>query len=146
VTSATLLYDADCGFCRWSAAWILRWDRRRRLRAVALQDPEADRLLSGMAPERRAASWHLVAGERVVSAGAAVAHLARLLPGGVAIAALAEAMPGPTDRAYRWVAAHRDGLGRALGRRACAVAPGPGGGSEWRSERASAPREAPSAH
>jgi predicted DCC family thiol-disulfide oxidoreductase YuxK len=129
VSAAILLYDADCGFCRWSAARILRWDRRRGLRAVALQDPEADRLLAGMAPERRAASWHLVAGgrgiasARAVSGGAAVAPLARLLPGGTVVAAIAETLPGLTDRAYRWVAAHRDGLGRALGARACAATP-----------------------
>ena len=28
----TLLYDRDCGFCRWSLAWFLCWDRRHVLR------------------------------------------------------------------------------------------------------------------
>jgi predicted DCC family thiol-disulfide oxidoreductase YuxK len=23
-----VLYDADCGFCNWLLAWLLRWDRR----------------------------------------------------------------------------------------------------------------------
>jgi predicted DCC family thiol-disulfide oxidoreductase YuxK len=58
--AAAILYDADCGFCRWSLGKLLAWDRPRRLRPVALQDPEADALLGGMEEERRMASWHLV--------------------------------------------------------------------------------------
>lgn len=27
---ATVIYDPDCGFCRWSLALLLSWDRRRR--------------------------------------------------------------------------------------------------------------------
>ncbi|MGH2954245.1 MAG: DCC1-like thiol-disulfide oxidoreductase family protein, partial [Solirubrobacterales bacterium] len=99
-----ILYDADCGFCRWSLGWVLRWDRRRELVPVALQDSEADELLGGMEVERRMASWHLVAADgRVTSAGAALAPLLRLLPGGRAPAALAAGAPGLAERAYAWV-------------------------------------------
>ena len=92
---------------------MLVLDRARRLRPVALGTPEADALLADVAPDERAASWHLVspAGERT-SAGAAAPPLLRLLPGGRVPAALLERMPGPTDRAYRWVAEHRSWLGR----------------------------------
>jgi len=43
---AVLLYDRDCGFCRWSAAKLMAWDRGRRLLPVPIQDPQADRLLA----------------------------------------------------------------------------------------------------
>jgi len=45
------------------------------------------------------------------------------LPAGAPIAALASAFPRATNRAYRWVARHRERLGRVLGERACAVDP-----------------------
>lgn len=105
---AVLLYDADCGFCRWSLRKVLAWDRRGRLRPVALQEPEAGRLLPGLHQEQRMASWHLVGpGGRVHSGGDAAAPLLRLLPGGRPLAALAAAFPGLTRRAYRWVADNR---------------------------------------
>lgn len=110
-----VLYDRDCGFCRWSLGLILRWDRRRVLRPVALQNPEADELLAGMPDDERMASWHLVApaGE-VRSAGAAAGPLVRMLPGGGPLAALFERFPRATERGYRWVADHRSWFGRAL--------------------------------
>ena len=110
-----LLYDRDCGFCRWALGWVLRWDRRGALRPVALQDTEADELLAGMPAEQRMASWHLVAptGE-LRSAGPAAAPLLRLLPGGGPVAALVGRFPGGTERAYRWVVDHRSVLGRAV--------------------------------
>ena len=126
---ATLLYDADCGFCRWSASKILAWDRRGRLRAIPLRGAEADALLPGMNRERRFASWHLVTGDEIHSGGAAVAPLARLLPG-APIAVVAEFAPAITDRAYRWVARHRERLGRALGERTCAADPGSEAGAQ----------------
>jgi len=117
---ATLLYDGDCGFCRWSADAVLRLDRRRRLRMLALQSEEASGLLPGMSQERRMSSWHLVAADgRVWSGGSAIAPLLRRLPGGRPAAAVADAFPNGTDRAYTWVSRHRELLGRMLGRRAC---------------------------
>ena len=35
-----ILFDSDCGFCRWTLGWVLRWDRARRLRPVEIQAPE----------------------------------------------------------------------------------------------------------
>lgn len=111
----TVLYDADCGFCRWSLALLLSTDRRRALRPLALGTPEADELLSDLTPEQREASWHLVApGGRRESAGAAAPSLLRLLPGGRVPAAALAAAPKLTNRAYHWVAAHRSQLSRAL--------------------------------
>jgi predicted DCC family thiol-disulfide oxidoreductase YuxK len=110
-----VLYDADCGFCRWSLAKLLAWDRRGRLRAVALQDPRAEELLGGMGEEERMASWHLVGPDgEVRSAGAAFEPLLRLLPGGRPFAALAARAPRPTARGYRWIADHRGAFGRLV--------------------------------
>jgi predicted DCC family thiol-disulfide oxidoreductase YuxK len=122
---AVILFDDDCGFCRWSLSKILTWDRHGHLRPVALQSPEAEDLLMGMDPERKMESWHLVTTDgRTYSGGGAVSHLARLLPAGAPIALLVSTFPRTTDRSYRWVARHRGRLGRALGERACAVDPG----------------------
>ena len=116
MSQAVILFDGTCGFCRRSVERILRWDRDGRLRPVALQDPEADELLRGMAEERKLASWHLVTPDGAVfSAGAAFPPLLRLLPGGRPLAALTAAFPGLSERGYRYVARTR-GPGRARSR------------------------------
>jgi predicted DCC family thiol-disulfide oxidoreductase YuxK len=132
---AAILYDPGCGFCRVSLAVLLRWDRQRRLRPVALGTEEADSLLEGMPEEKRMASWHLVVSPRwqgnvaenatnpghletparsVHSAGAAFPELFRLLPGGRPLARLSGRFPRASERAYRLAADHRSLLGRAL--------------------------------
>jgi predicted DCC family thiol-disulfide oxidoreductase YuxK len=110
-----LLYDQDCGFCRWSLSWVLRADRRRRVEPVALGSERADVILADMPPDERAASWHLAAPDgRRWSAGYAAPPLLRLLPGGRAPAAALGAAPGLTDRVYRWVAEHRSTFSNLL--------------------------------
>ncbi|MGZ8629365.1 MAG: thiol-disulfide oxidoreductase DCC family protein [Actinomycetota bacterium] len=124
---AIVLYDEDCGFCRWSADRLRSWDRRGALRFMPLQDPDASRLLHVVPPDRRASSWHLVEADgRVWSAGTALPRVMRALPGGAPLAMLAEAAPGVTDRAYAALARRRTTLGRLLGQRACAVDPSGG--------------------
>jgi predicted DCC family thiol-disulfide oxidoreductase YuxK len=121
---ATVLYDEDCGFCRWSMAKLLAWDRRGALRPVPLQAEEADRLLPDMSREAKMGSWHLIAPDgRLHSGGAAAAPILRLLPGGRPLASVAAIMPRTTDRLYRFMARHRDRLGRMLGAQACSVDP-----------------------
>jgi predicted DCC family thiol-disulfide oxidoreductase YuxK len=112
MTRPTILYDPDCGFCRWCLGKVLAWDRRATLRALALGSEEADRLLADMPSEQRMASWHLVdQSGRVNSAGAAFPPLFRLLPGGSPLAAIAARFPRAVDRGYRWVAGNRSRFG-----------------------------------
>ncbi|MBV9817952.1 MAG: DUF393 domain-containing protein [Solirubrobacterales bacterium] len=110
-----VLWDRDCGFCAWMLAWVLRWDRDRRLRPASIQGPDGDRWLAAMPPERRLASWHLVDEDGEVSSGGrALPAVFRRLPGGAPLAALAALRPPATDAAYDWVAAHRSLLGRPI--------------------------------
>jgi predicted DCC family thiol-disulfide oxidoreductase YuxK len=115
----TVLYDADCGLCKWLLSLLLRWDRAARLRPIALQRREADDLLAALTPAARMASWHLIspAGDRE-SGGAAIPPLLRLLPGGSVPAAAFARAPALTDRGYRWVATHRSRLSRFVPSRA----------------------------
>jgi predicted DCC family thiol-disulfide oxidoreductase YuxK len=126
---ATLIYDNDCGFCRWSLALLLDLDREA-LRPLPLGTPEADYLLHDLAPDERSSSWHLVidptGAEQLsfdtaparFSAGAAFAPVLRHLPRGRRLARLVARIPGPTERGYRWVAGHRTLLGHLVPRRA----------------------------
>ena len=116
---ATVLYDRDCGFCRWSLAKILAWDRAGRLRPLPIQSEEGRRLLDAaeVPEEKRLRSWHLVHPDgRVESAGAAFPALFRLLPAGAPVAALTGALPGLSERGYMLVANNRTLFGRPLTR------------------------------
>lgn len=110
-----VLYDADCGFCKWLLSALLRWDGAARLRPLALQRSEAGSLLQGLTPADRMASWHLISpsGERH-SGGSAVAPLLRMLPAGRLPAAGFARCPGLTERGYRWIAEHRSQLSRLV--------------------------------
>jgi predicted DCC family thiol-disulfide oxidoreductase YuxK len=113
MSRVTLIYDRDCGFCRWCLGKVLAWDRRRALRPVPLGTPEANRLLEGTPAAERPTSWHLVdGGSAVHSAGAGFEPLFRLLPGGDPFAAIAARFPGVTERAYRFVSGNRSIWGK----------------------------------
>lgn len=129
MTKHPILYDPDCGFCRVCVALVLRWDRGRKLRPVALTSTEADALLEGMLEAQRMASWHLVEPGwsvfgaesarntdhlEISSAGAAFSPLFKLLPGGAPLARLADRFPGAAERGYRFVADRRTAFGRLL--------------------------------
>lgn len=110
-----LVYDRDCGFCRWSLGWVLRWDRRRFLVPVALQSPRGYELTEDLG-EARMDSAHLVAPDgRRWSGGLAAAPVLRLLPGAAPLARLAERHPRLAERAYRWVAGRRGRFGPLIG-------------------------------
>lgn len=139
---ATVIYDADCGFCRFSLALLLAWGERLggaersppsppqspvrwggwaargTLRPLPLGSPEADELLADLSTEEREASWHLIIEGRRHSAGAALAPALRLVPGGRFPAAAFAHFPSATEGAYRWVADHRGLLGRFVPARA----------------------------
>ena len=109
----TVLYDADCGFCRFTLASLLRLDRHRRLLPVPIQGPDGERLLGHLTPQERLAAAHVVTPQgRVYSGGDAVVPIARELPGMGPVAAVAGALATPTRWGYRQVAVHRAALGR----------------------------------
>jgi predicted DCC family thiol-disulfide oxidoreductase YuxK len=114
---AALLYDDDCGFCRWSVARILRRDMAKSLQPLAIQGPDGSQLLASVAPERRLESWHLVLGERVFSGGDVFAPLLRLL-GRPGAAALLDRAPRMTNWAYYAVAGRRSLFGSLVPRSA----------------------------
>ena len=119
-----VLYDEDCGVCRWTADRLRRWDRRDRLTVRALHTAEARGDLDAMGPADRYASWHVVEPDgRIWSAGAAIPRVMRRLPGGRPVAVLAATFPTMTERMYGFVVRHRTRLGRMLGQRACSVDP-----------------------
>jgi predicted DCC family thiol-disulfide oxidoreductase YuxK len=100
MSTHTILYDPDCGFCRVCVAVLLKWDRERRLRPAPGEDLD---------------SWRLILpDETVLSAGAAFSPLLRLLPGGAPLARLTDRFPGAAERGYRWVADRRSAFGRPL--------------------------------
>jgi predicted DCC family thiol-disulfide oxidoreductase YuxK len=124
VEQATLVYDGDCGFCRWCVGKVLGWDRAGRVKAVPLGTPAADMLLADVDAATRTQSWHLVTPEgKIFSAGAAAAPLADLLPRGRPFAALFRSFPCVVDFAYRQIAKRRTLLGRWLTGNACLVPP-----------------------
>ena len=120
MTDPIVLYDADCGFCRWCMGRLLAWDRAQRLRVVALQEPDAAVLLAGISEDDRMASWHLThPGDRIAySGGDAFAPLLDVLPAGRPLALVARAFPGLTRSAYGWVARHRGAFGKLITRAA----------------------------
>ncbi len=101
---AWLLYDADCGLCKFVVARVLELDRARRLRPVALQDPRAAELLPGLDAEERLKSFHLVDSGAVHSAGEGLAELVPLL----------RRFPRLSSRLYWLVAGNRDRLGKLI--------------------------------
>lgn len=111
----TLLYDAGCGFCRWCLAWVIRLDRRARIRPLPLHSAEAAELLAHMPDHERTQSWHLVDEEGgVSSAGDAFAPLLERLPHGRRPATLARLLAPLLRPAYRLVAVNRSRLGRLI--------------------------------
>jgi predicted DCC family thiol-disulfide oxidoreductase YuxK len=111
----TVLYDADCGFCRWSVARLLAVDRAARLRPAAIQSGEGEVLLAGIPAELRLASAHVVAPGGAVTSGAdALATVAAALPGATVTAPVARAAAPLSRVAYRLVAGNRTTLGRLV--------------------------------
>ncbi len=116
-----LLYDRDCGFCRWSMQRVIRWSGGR-LDAAPLQGERAAEALADLDVAERMASWHLLSPDgRRSSAGAAVPDLMRYLPGLRPLASVAGAFGGPIDALYGLVARNRHRLGRLVGEGSCAA-------------------------
>ena len=82
-----VLYDADCGFCRWAMAWALGLAAAHVVREDGTRE----------------------------SGGPAAAEVLGALPRTRALARLARRLPAPTAALYGLVAEHRHGFGRFVG-------------------------------
>jgi len=112
-----VLYDNDCGFCRWSMAWAMRHDDRGRLVAVPIQSPLGSKLLADVAPNDRLRSAHVVTDDgRHRSGGAAAADVLSALPQTRVLGRLAHGLPRTTATLYGVVAARRQSFGRFVGK------------------------------
>jgi len=110
-----LLYDGDCGLCKVILARILALGGASRIRPVALQDPEADRLLGGIPRGERMDSFHMVMPDGSVhSAGRAFVPLFDTLPGAGPLARLAGLSPAASERFYRLIAGNRTVIGKRI--------------------------------
>lgn len=107
-----LLFDRDCGFCVWCAAWLVRLDRRGRVTATPLQAPGAPERFGVSVDQALEQAWALDwRGERHRGAGAINAALAGVL--GSRIPLQVYRVPGVRrlqDGLYRLVARNRHRL------------------------------------
>jgi predicted DCC family thiol-disulfide oxidoreductase YuxK len=117
----TVLYDRDCGICGLTARNLARWDRAGRFSIVPLQSAaggEDPRLTDVAARYALADELHVVdSAGRVASGGEAALAIVDALPGGRLLRPWAAF--GPFRRlvsiGYRWIARHRNQIGRWLG-------------------------------
>lgn len=119
----TLLYDANCGFCRWSVAWIVRHAPTGAVVPRTIQSPDGQALLQAAgvpeADRLRSAHAHRVGDppQALRSGGDAVPLVAPVLEGrdGRLLGIGARALPGPLRRfLYGHVATNRVAVGRLV--------------------------------
>ena len=114
-----VLYDADCGFCRWAMAWAVRHDHQHALVAAPIQSPLGAALLADVPASERLREAHVIHdGHSRRSGGAAAADVLSTLPATRALGRLGHRLPHTTALLYRVLAARRASFGRLVGREA----------------------------
>lgn len=112
-----VLYDDDCGFCRWSLAALLRRDRGR-LVIAPIHAPAAQALLeeAGVAPEDRLRAAHAMPLDGPVSALRSGGDAVPLVLGTVGLGLPGRLSPALLRRlVYGAIAGNRTLLGRGVG-------------------------------
>jgi predicted DCC family thiol-disulfide oxidoreductase YuxK len=106
-----LVYDDDCGFCKWCIRWFLRFGEFDPVGFEALSPDQKARL-----PDDYDRCMHLLTDDAVYSCGEALEQsLARCGRVGGAIISVCQHIPGwdtIRERGYRWVADRRAVWGR----------------------------------
>ncbi len=114
-----VLYDADCGFCRWAMTWAVRRDLHHVLVTVPIQSSLGSELLADIAPSERLRSAHVIRDDGCRrSGGAAATDVLSVLPPTRTLGRLARRLPIVTALLYRGVAAQRKSFGRLVGNEA----------------------------
>lgn len=118
----TVLFDEDCGLCRWTAQQLHRLDRGARLELVPLQHaashPERPDLARLAAQYPLAESIHVQRDDgRVRAGGDAMLEILDALPGGALLRpwALLPGVAAVVGAAYRRIAGNRALVGRLIG-------------------------------
>jgi len=109
---AYLLYDADCGVCTFAKRVVTAFDWRRRIEAMALQDPRTEHLLAGMGEDARWATFHVVRDGRTASGGDGLLEVGGLLLND-RVPTLAAEIPilrRASDRLYLFIAGLRGAI------------------------------------
>lgn len=110
-----VLYDRDCGFCRWTVAWALRRDRDGALRVAPIQSEAGERLLADMDPTERLRAAHVIHDDgRRSSGGAAMRDVLAALPSARVPARIAGVSERATELGYRLVAGNRSVASRLV--------------------------------
>jgi predicted DCC family thiol-disulfide oxidoreductase YuxK len=115
-----IVYDADCGVCQASVAWVRRRDRRGVFQFIGNDAPE---LPAGVSLEETEHTMVVLDGARKLTRGEGVARVLRELRGWSAAGVLLRA-PGIRALAnwgYDRFARNRHRISAALGMRACAI-------------------------
>jgi predicted DCC family thiol-disulfide oxidoreductase YuxK len=115
-----VVYDADCGVCQASVAWIRKRDRRRVFQFVGNDVAE---LPSGISREETEHTLIVLDGARKRVRADGVARILRELPGWSPTSALLRA-PGirtVANWAYDRFAQNRHRISAALGLRSCTL-------------------------
>ena len=115
-----VVYDADCGVCQASVAWLRKRDRKGVFQFVGNDVAE---LPSGVSREETEHTMIVLDGARKLVRAEGVARVLRELPAWVPVAALLRA-PGIRRFAgwgYDRFARNRHRISAALGMRACAI-------------------------
>jgi len=115
-----VVYDADCGVCQASVAWIRKRDRRRVFQFLGNDVAE---LPPGISREETEHTLIVLDGAQKLVRAAGVARILRELPGWPPISALLRA-PGirvVANWAYDRFAQNRHRISAALGMRSCAL-------------------------
>jgi len=104
-----VLFDGVCNLCVGSLPWLIRMDRRDRLRFGTLQSEAGSELLGECGlPEDYDESMVLVEGDRAYTESDAVVRIAWQLGFPWALGSVASIVPKSIrDRLYRWVADSR---------------------------------------
>jgi predicted DCC family thiol-disulfide oxidoreductase YuxK len=115
-----VVYDADCGVCQASVAWLKERDRRGVFELVGNDGPD---LPPGVSHEETKHTVIVLDGARKLVRAEAVARILAELPGWAAAGAALRApgIRGVANWAYDRFARNRHRVSAALGMRACAM-------------------------
>ena len=109
-----VLYDDECGFCRWSMGWALQRSRHILI-PVPIRSTLGARLLADLDSKERLVSMHVVRDDGIrLSGGTALRELLNSVPSASALAKIADLSPRTTAVLYVCVARHRQHFGRLV--------------------------------